>query len=287
MPTITINGSGFEYIEKGNGTPVVFVHGTINDYRIWKNQIERFAKQYRAISYSRRYHYPNPWKGDGSDYSLSLHAQDLAAFIKALNLDRVHLIGSSYGAYTSLITAINNPDMIKTLVLGEPPVLPLLVINPDNPLQILSLFIRDFSTAKKFMKFGLKHLKPAQKALRNNQMEEAVELFASGALGNDGYKNLPSEIKTTLMDNAPALKAELLGKNFPPFPKEEASRLNIPVLLVYGEKSPKLFHSISNLLLKILPNSKKIIIPNASHLIHEGNPVVYNEKVLEFLSKHI
>ena len=172
MGKITFNNSTFEYIEKGSGVPVVFVHGTINDYRIWKYQMEPFSKRYRAIAYSRRYHYPNEWKGDGSDYSIGLHAKDLAAFIKALNLDSVHLVGSSFGAYTSLITAFNHPELIRTLVLGEPPVLPLLVSNHENPLQILSLFIRDFSTAKSFMKFALKYMMPAQKALKNNQLEK-------------------------------------------------------------------------------------------------------------------
>lgn len=286
MPTITINGSGFEYIEKGSGTPVVFVHGSINDYRIWEKQIEPFAKQYCVITYSRRYHYPNSWQGDGSDYSITLHAQDLTAFIKTLNLGQVNLIGNSYGAFTSLMTAIKNPGLVKTLVLNEPPVLPLLVSNPDNPLQLLSLFIRDFSTAKHFMKFGLKHMKPAMKALKNNQLEEGVRLFVSGVLGEGGYEKLSDEVKSTFMDNAAALKVELLGPGFPPFPKEEASRLTIPTLFVYGENSPKFLHSISDLLLKLLSNSEKVIIPNSSHLTHGENPNDYNERVIEFLAKH-
>ena len=286
MATITINHSSFEYIEKGSGVPVVFVHGSINDYRIWKDQIDPFAKQYRVIAYSRRYHYPNEWKGDGSDYSIGLHAQDLAAIIKTLNLGRVHLVGSSFGAYTSLTTAIQNPELIRTLVLGEPPVLPLLVSNPDNPLQILSLFLRDFATAKDFMKFALKHFKPAQKALKNNQLEEGVRLFASGVLGEGGYEKLSEEVKATFMDNAKAFQAEMLGRGFPPFPKEEAKKMILPALFVYGEKSPKFLHSVSDLLMNILPSCEKVVISDASHLIHGDNPAGYNEKVLAFLSKH-
>jgi pimeloyl-ACP methyl ester carboxylesterase len=286
MATITFNNSTFEYIEKGSGTPVVFVHGSINDYRIWKDQMEPFAKQYRAIAYSRRYHFPNEWKSDGSDYSIGIHAQDLAAFIKALNLGRVHLVGSSFGAYTSLTTAIKNPDMIKTLVLGEPPVLPLLISNPANPIQILSLFIRDFSTAKNFMKFGLKHMKPAMKAFKNNKLEEGVRLFVNGVLGEGGYENFSDEDRAALMDNAPELKVELLGVGYPPFSKDETSKMTIPTLFVYGQNSPKFFHSISDLLVNILTNCEKIVIPNASHLTHGQNPIAYNEKVLEFLSKH-
>jgi pimeloyl-ACP methyl ester carboxylesterase len=286
MPTISINGSSFEYVEKGSGEPVVFVHGGISDYRIWEKQMEPFARQYRVIAYSRRYHYPNPWKGDGSDYSISLHAQDLSDFIKALNLDKVNLVGNSYGAFTSLMTAIINPELVKTLVLNEPPVLPLLVSNPDNPFQLLSLFIRDFSTAKSFMNFGLNHMKPAMKALKNNDMEKGVRLFADGALGKGRYEKISEEAKATFMDNGPALKAELLGPGFPQFPTDKAKLLATPTLFVYGEYSPKFLYTISDMLLKILPNTEKVVIPNASHLTHGENPNVYNEKVLEFLSRY-
>jgi len=286
MPTISINGSSFEYVEKGSGLPLLFVHGGISDYRIWEKQIEPFAQQFRVIAYSRRYHYPNPWQGDGSDYSISLHSRDLADFIKALNLEKVNLAGNSYGAFTSLMTAINNPELVKTLVLNEPPVLPLLVSNPDNPVQILSLFMRDFSTAKSFMNFGLNHMKPASKALKNNEMEKGVRLFAEGALGNGKYEEIPDEVKAIFMDNAAALKAELLGPGFPQFPEDKAKLLATPALFVYGESSPKFLCTISDLLLKILPHSEKVIIPGASHLTHGQNPNAYNSKVLEFLLKH-
>lgn len=286
MPTISINGSSFEYVEKGTGLPVLFVHGGISDYRIWEKQMEPFAQKFRVIAYSRRYHYPNPWEGDGSDYSISVHARDLAGFISALSLENVNLIGNSYGAYTSLMTAINNPKLVKTLVLNEPPVLTLLTSNPDNPLQILSLFIRDPSTAKSFMNFGLKHMKRATKALKNDEMEKGVRLFAEGALGNGKYEQIPDEVKTIFMDNAAALKAELLGPGFPQFPKDKAKLIEAPSLLVYGEYSPKFLRAISDLLLKILPQSEKVVIPNASHLTHEQNSNAYNTKVLEFLLKY-
>jgi non-heme chloroperoxidase len=285
MATISINNTNLTYVEKGKGTVVIFVHGSINDYRIWSDQMEIFSDRYRVIAYSRRYHFPNEWNGDGSDYSLDLHVNDLVTLIRALTPDRVHLVGSSYGAYVSLIAAIRNPDLIKSLVLGEPPVLPLLVSNPDNPFQLLSLFIRDFSKAKLFMKFGLKYMKPAQNALKENKLEEGVRLFANGALGEAGFDNLSPELKATLLDNSQSLKVELLGAGFPAFPKDKAREMTIPALFVYGENSPGLFHAISDILLELLPNCEKVVIPGASHLIHCQNAAVYNKRVLEFLSK--
>jgi len=97
---ILINGVELNYIEQGKGDPVVFVHGSLEDFHTWGLQIEPFSEHYHVIAYSRRYHYPNAWVGDGTDYSATLHAEDLAALIKRIGLGSAHVVGHSYGAYT-------------------------------------------------------------------------------------------------------------------------------------------------------------------------------------------
>ena len=52
-------------------------HGTLEDYRTWDGQLEALSKEYRLISYSRRYHYPNEWTKDSTDFSVTIHARDL------------------------------------------------------------------------------------------------------------------------------------------------------------------------------------------------------------------
>ena len=47
---VQINDLTLHYIELGQGTPVVLVHGTLEDYRTWDGQLEAFSKGYRLIS---------------------------------------------------------------------------------------------------------------------------------------------------------------------------------------------------------------------------------------------
>lgn len=286
MKTVQINNCDFPYVEEGDGNSVVLVHGSISDYRTWDNQITVFGKQFHTIAYSRRYHYPSPSKEITSDYTVTQHSNDLAAFIEALNLGSVNLIGSSYGAYISLMNAIKHPDQINSLVLCEPPLLSLLVSNMNNPFHVLSLLIRNYSAGKSFLKFGVKAMFPATKQLRKGNLKEGVRLFSNGVLGPGGFEKKPGHIKEKMLDNATALKAELLGPGFSEFQKKDTSKLNVPVLLVCGEKSPAFFRSISDKLHSLLPKSQQVIIPDASHNMHEANPAVYNEEVLNFLVKH-
>jgi hypothetical protein len=89
--TADINETSLHYIECGEGVSVVLVHGTLGDYRSWIGQMQLFSQNYKVLSYSRRYHYPNPWPNDASDFTVNIHAEDLAAFIQSLDLGKVHM----------------------------------------------------------------------------------------------------------------------------------------------------------------------------------------------------
>jgi pimeloyl-ACP methyl ester carboxylesterase len=97
MPQLRVNGVELSYIDQGTGVPVVFVHGAWMDLRYWEPQRQAIATQYRFIAYSLRYHGPAPWPDAGQHYSYATHTADLAACIRQLHADPVHLVGLSSG----------------------------------------------------------------------------------------------------------------------------------------------------------------------------------------------
>ena len=114
------HGITLHYVDLGKGVPVIFVHGSLSDGSYWADQVGEFAKHYRAIAYSRRYNYPNN-NPAVAGYSAVEDAKDLAALTKALDLGRVVVIGHSYGALTALVLAAKHPELVRALVLPEPP----------------------------------------------------------------------------------------------------------------------------------------------------------------------
>jgi triacylglycerol esterase/lipase EstA (alpha/beta hydrolase family) len=119
------HGIRLHYAEQGRGTPVIFVHGSLADYGYWEDQIGPFSKHFHAIAYSRRYNFPNTNPAQAG-YSAVVDADDLAAFIKKLGLGRVDIVGHSYGALTALFLAHRHPELLRKVVLAEPPAVPLL-----------------------------------------------------------------------------------------------------------------------------------------------------------------
>lgn len=269
---VGVDGLTLHYIELGQGTPVVLVHGTLEDYRTWDGQLEAFSKGYRLISYSRRYHYPNEWPKDATDFSVTLHARDLAAFIKALNLPPVHLVGHSYGAFIAFLVARDHPEVIRSLTLGEPPVWPLLKTTPEGNALLSAAITRSIATSEAF---------------RQGNDEEGVRRFVNGVLGDGSYEKIPPAVLKRVMDNVQELKGEAASRDlFPPTTCEDVQKVKAPTLLVDGELSPKVFHLVDDMLERCLPSVERATIPAASHQMEVENPQAFNDTVLAFIAKH-
>jgi pimeloyl-ACP methyl ester carboxylesterase len=133
MAVVDVNGTRLEYAEAGRGEPLILVHGSLEDLRIWRRQVEPFSARYRVIAYSRRYHHPNAAPGAGDPaYTAALHAADLTGLIEALNLGPAHLVTSSFGGCVALQMAVRRSELVRSLVLAEPPLMPLLAHIPGG-----------------------------------------------------------------------------------------------------------------------------------------------------------
>jgi pimeloyl-ACP methyl ester carboxylesterase len=282
MTAIDINNYSFKYTEDGSGEPVVLVHGSASDYRTWQAQRDEFAGQFRVIDYSRRYHWPNERIPEGADYAMAKHVDDLEALIRRCDAAPAHLVGHSYGAFLCLLLAAREPELVRTLVLTEPPVVTLFVSNSPKPLEILKLLLSRPRTALAIIKFGARGLVPAGEAMRRGDTETALRLFGGATLGPETFDRL-SESRLE-QARANLIKAELLGSGLAPLDPDQVRGVRTPALLINGERSPDLFHLLTDRLQELLPHSERIEIGGASHIAHEDNPPAYNAAVLAFLA---
>lgn len=273
--TVRVNGVDLAYVERGRGAPVLFVHGSLGDYRLWGGQLAPFAERHRAVAYSRRYHWPNAQPGEGATYPLAQHVADLGALIEALGLAPAHVVGSSYGALTALTLAAERPALVRSLVLGEPPLLPWLAGLPGGP-ALLEAFMA--------AAFG-----PAQRAFARGEAEMGIRLFLDGVVGAGTFDQLPPEMRRAVLDNAAEMRAETVTppeEYFPALSAADVGRLATPTLLVQGEVSPPMFGRITEALARALPDAERATIPAASHLMHVQDPPAYNAAVLAFFARH-
>ncbi len=101
--------------------PVVFVHGMACSADIWDAQLAYTARTRRAIAIDLRGHGTSTPPAD-DDYSPASCAADLFAVLEALKLDRIVLVGHSFGACVALAAAAAQPNSIAQLILVDPPI---------------------------------------------------------------------------------------------------------------------------------------------------------------------
>lgn len=274
LQSIEVNGEELHYIMDGTGDPLIFIHGGVGDYSTWLPRLKTFSKDFKVITYSRRYAYPNKQVFDSiADYSQVIHAKDLNALIQKLNLTKVNLVGHSYGALTALATAIENPELINSLVLGEPPAVSVLTEN-----QIGS---------DSWQEFMENYIRPSAQAFRQNKNEEGVERFLQGVMGNDfRITEVPPAVKQSWMNNVLEIWGQNINESFEPLNEEKIKSLDTPVLLLYGDSSPKFFGEIIKELNRLLPNSEMVLIENSSHGLYFNNPQACDKAVMDFLDKY-
>jgi pimeloyl-ACP methyl ester carboxylesterase len=254
--------------------------------RVWDQQVPSVGRSYRAITYSRRFAPPNEDIDLDVDDQMQPHVHDLAAFLREIGAEPAHLVGSSWGAFIALLTAAQHPELVRTLVLEEPPVVPLFVSMPPRPAELLRLFATRPRTGIALLGFVTRTLAPAQKALERGEDEGAMETFLVGVLGRAAYEQLSEARMAQLRENRKSFRAQILGAGFPTIGDDDVRSVRAPVLLLTGEHSPAFLLRLTDRLEELLPTVDRAEIPNASHAMHEENASAVNEAIVGFLGRH-
>jgi 2-hydroxy-6-oxonona-2,4-dienedioate hydrolase len=120
---VDVSGARTRYFEAGSGEPLVLVHGgeigAIGGAGalLWERNIEGLARHFRVIAFDRlgEGHTDAPTRDE--DYSADAVARHVHDFLRALRLERAHLVGQSRGAYWITRLAVEHPDLVMSLVL--------------------------------------------------------------------------------------------------------------------------------------------------------------------------
>jgi pimeloyl-ACP methyl ester carboxylesterase len=122
--TLSVNGVDLRYVDTGAGDPpIVFVHGWTCNRANWRHQIAEFSKDHRVIALDQRGHGESE-KPD-QDYTIEGFADDLAALIKDLGLERPVIVGHSMGGVIAFHLSRRDPSLARGLVLVDSNVAPL------------------------------------------------------------------------------------------------------------------------------------------------------------------
>ena len=104
------------YLEKGEGEPLVLLHGNGASSDYFKGQIDAFAGHYHVYAVDTRGHGRTP-RG-GMPFTIRQFADDLLEFMDEHQIEKAHLLGFSDGANIAMVFAIRHPDRVDRLILN-------------------------------------------------------------------------------------------------------------------------------------------------------------------------
>jgi len=265
---IEVNGYPMAYQDSGAGVPLVLVHGSFCDYRLWLYQLEAFSKKHRVLNVSLRHYFPELWDGDGSDFSIAQHAQDVRAFIRQLALGPVHLLGHSRGGLVVLEVAKKHPDLIRSLVLAD---------------VQARLELPETEENLKAVAFRSKLRADFQRDVAMGDVEGGMARFMNALSGAGRWESIPVERQKGYLQN---VSTGLVEDSVPLTTDDELRKFDFPVLMIIGEKSPPAYGVLMAEMQKRGGFKPAIIIPDAAHGMFAQNPKAFNEAVLNFTAEH-
>jgi 3-oxoadipate enol-lactonase len=261
MPSIEVNQISLNYESVGHGEPLLLIHGLGSSIRDWENQIPRFAERYRVTSLDLRGH----GKSDKTPgpYSSKLFSDDIAEFIRSLDIAPTHVVGLSLGGFIACQLAVDHGDLVRSLVVvNSVPDLPRDTVRDRFRIQstlMLRQFIVRFFGMRALGRFLSKKLFP-----RKDQ-NELRQTFIDRWAENDEQAYL-----STLATVSQWSLEHRLGS------------ITCPTCLISGE------HDFFPLALKEayakkVPDARLVVIPNSGHFTPMDEPAKFNEAVMSFL----
>jgi pimeloyl-ACP methyl ester carboxylesterase len=272
MRKIEANGITVHYAQRGAGPELVLIHGITSSLAMWYNGLlNGFVGEYHVTAYDLRGHGLSGLTPNG--YTSAALATDLGAILDALALERVLIIGHSFGGTVGLHFALENPGRVRGVVMMDSGVACL------RYLRIIQDWWGWEGRPADMKDKGLS----LDKFLELDSQQDVTEIIRHGLSvpRRAGFKKGQSGLtprQQRLLDET------RLGSEFREvagLTEDRLATVTTPVMALYGQNSP--YSKMGAHLAKIMPMTCHETIPGIGHFYAVHKPQLAVEKILPFL----
>ncbi|MGI8552400.1 MAG: alpha/beta fold hydrolase [Dehalococcoidia bacterium] len=273
MPTAKLNGIDLYYEEQGSGEPLILIAGFTANSLSWVMQMAILAQKYRVITFDNR----GIGRSEAPEGPYSTHqmADDTAALLEHLGVERAHVIGWSMGGMIAQELALAHPRKVRRLVL-------------------LSSLARGSEYADPWLNF----------------MTQAYDLVQRGELDPTGFVlfNMPWTLTPAFLTQPQLVQAALQQLSANPYPAtprgiagqaaacrehqfgdalERLRGIKAPTLVLVGAEDILTPPSQSREMAEHIPNARLQILEHGGHGMAIEYAMAVNEALLSFLGEQV
>lgn len=252
MPLMTVNGVKTYYIERGSGTPIIFVHPPVLSSTCFVHQLNDLSGKFKTIAFDIRGHGMSQPSKEVLTYELI--ATDIKALMDALDIEKAFLCGYSTGGSIILQFLLSYPERaFGGIITGG--------MSEVHDFRLKMRISLGIASAQ----IGAMNVLAMSLAWTNSSRVIFWKMFNNAKTGNS--ENVEQYYRQSLTYNG----------------TKQLPQIHAPVLLVYGKKD-KEFHSYGELLHQRLPQSELVFIPNVKHQIPTKATRQLHEAMINFTS---
>lgn len=253
------------YEERGkaggnSGEPVLFVHGFPHDRSLWNAQLAALSARSRCIAVDLR------GFGESSvqpPYSMDQWADDLAALLDRLRIDRVVFCGLSMGGYVAFSFWRRHPDRVRALILMDTRA------EADSP-------------------EGAQRRKDLIAQVEERGSAAAADALIVGMLGKSTREKCPEIVDEIhgMLESAPAegVIGALGALMSRPDSLATLQTIDVPTLILVGDEDALTPPAVAEVMAAGIRGSRLFVVERAGHLSNVERPAAVNHLISEFLS---
>jgi pimeloyl-ACP methyl ester carboxylesterase len=225
---------------------VLLIHGIGLDSRCWEGVAGPLAHTHRVVAYDRRGYGRSR---EGTARGWHEHAEDAATLIGELDLAPATVAAWSSGGIVALDLAVHHPDIVRCLVLAEPPMYGRRHVTPS----LAAVFLRA-RLERRFRGPG-----PA--------LETFLRWVFRDQAGGSTWDDLPSEWRDAARDSAEASWRDMDDGDGGHLPRERIRSLRIPVRCLLGDATRAYFRKCTGALAHLAPRGSLATVAGANHAL--------------------
>ena len=264
MPTASVKGLELYYEEHGRGEPLVLVPGFGTGLWIWYRQVPAFAERFRTIVFDPRGVARSPVRD--APFTMRDLADDLAALLEELKVERAHVLGASFGGFVAQEFALAHPARTRSLVLcctsygGAGHV-------PPSPATLAAIAsTKGLNTAERVRENLLLAFSPRFVEEQPDEVERVIGLRAESDVPESAYLR---QLQAAVAFDAAARVGEIKA----------------PTLVITGDADAIVPHQNSVNLAAAIPGAALRVFADGSHAFFIEQADAFNRAVVEFIER--
>ncbi len=272
MPIADVNGVQLHYERSGAGEPLVLVHGSWVDCRIWDGVVPLLRHSFEVVVYDRRGHSLSPGPlGQGSVHD---DVDDLGALIDLLGAGPAHVAGASFGGSIALRLAAGRPEALLSAAVHEPPLFDLL-----DPRALDSSELTELTELRT-------QLAAVATRLESGDLEGGARLyFDRVAEPPGGWTGLDPRRRRVLVENSGTYLDQYRDPDALRIELGDLAAFDGPALVTHGGRRPAFFKRMAEMAFSAMPGARSEVIPGTTHDPQVTDPGAYARAIEEFASR--